>query len=848
MVDNMSIPEDWGIADKDIWATPSVLSGEAKMPALEGRDVIGFSESISFAGGRMKTMPAYNGKPAHQVERCPSGWYDDGRGTCRQGKTPQQTPPSPAQRMEQARKSGAWKGPTVKGDSQGSATQKPEPQPKPEPTKQKIESSASTQKATNASREVGDNFKVELTETNQQFLDKVKAEGKWNGTEFVDLRAAIGNQTAIPPRHLDALSRMLVTSGSDKIGWSYFGGEVPGGAGKIFAQGGELMALAFTALPEQQSKKLQSIISDTLESQKEGKVKNQIITQDWFQAAQNNRIAILNSIKSNKGGNVSIVGGAWDTKGEVEELGMKDYDNEKGFSTDIYLKLSDGSLHQPSLKKDTRVNFLNSGAGQYGQFIITSHAKNPSSPYHERAKAYLEAQKTRTSIINELGVQVPRKKDGPEINQKWNKALEVINSVESEEWAKPEDSYNSQVYAENQGKRLRKVLSENMDQIKQFDISSIPTDKTKIFSSLLQRDGVDPNDLNIKGVEFRNLDAESKQRVLGAREKAKKLESEALETSTENAELIRKAQKEMKNANTDWAGLVDKIASSKTLNRSTRKLVHLAAINQKVEGYKDEVQQAHKDFVSNAVEAINTDPNLKDGMLTELKNNFPIRDVAEGKEVMAIGDLSFDTQTCRDIFGTTDFDEIKTGFKVSIDEGGSPYLGWIGKADNGPLLPLAKINVREDGVGYGSIIKHEMVLHPDFANRLRQANAKEYGAGSGKTFSELEFEEMENKKPTYEDYMEILRARRASSASNAERMGANYADSMVFYKGKVLGRCPAGTTRAGKTCIPGASATPKGSGYKQPDLGGLSQAQVRALSKAQSTEDIIEAHKKQNKK
>ncbi len=98
------------------------------------------------------------------------------------------------------------------------------------------------------------------------------------------------------------------------------------------------------------------------------------------------------------------------------------------------------------------------------------------------------------------------------------------------------------------------------------------------------------------------------------------------------------------------------------------------------------------------------------------------------------------------------------------------------------------------------------------------------------------------------DYMEILRARRASAASNAEGRGADYADSMVFYKGKVLGRCPAGTTRAGKTCVPGASAKPKGPGYKQPDLGGLSQAQVQALSKAKSTEDIIKAHKKQDKK
>lgn len=94
-------------------------------------------------------------------------------------------------------------------------------------------------------------------------------------------------------------------------------------------------------------------------------------------------------------------------------------------------------------------------------------------------------------------------------------------------------------------------------------------------------------------------------------------------------------------------------------------------------------------------------------------------------------------------------------------------------------------------------------------------------------------------KPSQQDYLEILRTKKASQ-------GANYADSMVFYKGKVLGRCPSGTIRSGKTCVPGAPAKAKGPGYKTQDLGGLTPAQVKALSKAKSSEDIIKAHKKQN--
>lgn len=91
---------------------------------------------------------------------------------------------------------------------------------------------------------------------------------------------------------------------------------------------------------------------------------------------------------------------------------------------------------------------------------------------------------------------------------------------------------------------------------------------------------------------------------------------------------------------------------------------------------------------------------------------------------------------------------------------------------------------------------------------------------------------------TERDYLEILKRKKLKE-------GADYADSMVFYKGKVLGRCPSGTVRAGKTCVPGAPAQAKGPGYKSQDLGGLTPAQVKALSKAKSTEDVIKAHKKQ---
>jgi hypothetical protein len=85
------------------------------------------------------------------------------------------------------------------------------------------------------------------------------------------------------------------------------------------------------------------------------------------------------------------------------------------------------------------------------------------------------------------------------------------------------------------------------------------------------------------------------------------------------------------------------------------------------------------------------------------------------------------------------------------------------------------------------------------------------------------------------DYLEMLKLSRNSE----------FADSMVYYKGKVLGRCPKGTIKTGKTCVPGTDAQ-KFTKYKPGDLGGVSNKQIKKLSKAKTIDDIIKAHKEEN--
>ena len=125
-------PQDWGIADKTEWVAEKPFEGEAKMPTLEGRDVVGYNEVVEFAAGQLKQQPAHgNRKQAAMVQKCDPGFHAQGN-RCVQGGAPPK-PTSPAQRMEQARKSGTWRGPTIQERSQPQRASKPEPKPEPRP-------------------------------------------------------------------------------------------------------------------------------------------------------------------------------------------------------------------------------------------------------------------------------------------------------------------------------------------------------------------------------------------------------------------------------------------------------------------------------------------------------------------------------------------------------------------------------------------------------------------------------------------------------------------------------------------------------------------------------------------
>jgi hypothetical protein len=231
----------------------------------------------------------------------------------------------------------------------------------------------------------------------------------------------VAKMAKVPARHLVALERMMNTRFStDTAKWSHFS-DLPGGAGQISAQAGELMAMIGTTMDDKSAETFYKSLMDHESAQltKNPNLKNEgsrVVTKSWIQAAMNNRKAIRNRLANEYPG-ATVLAGAWDTQGEVEAMGLKDYKKNKGFSTDAYFKIKtkdgDEILDEVSLKKSTAVNFLNSGTGKLSEWA-------PNIPDNINPAVY---QKNERKMLSTFGSKNTKALEKASIKDKELQAL-----------------------------------------------------------------------------------------------------------------------------------------------------------------------------------------------------------------------------------------------------------------------------------------------------------------------------------------------------------------------------------------------------------------------------------------
>jgi hypothetical protein len=246
-------------------------------------------------------------------------------------------------------------------------------------------------------------YQMELPPDDAEFEEKNKKFANPNPPEPYKMPDFLNDNPKFPKKYTKALERMLNTQPKgDATKWGHFS-DIEGGAGQISAQAGELMTMMGSTMSDEEWDEFSNSVLKHDEAFNEANpklkdAKHKIVDKSWVTAATQSRKAIKDRLTKQYGEGVEIVAGAWDNKSDVESMGMSDYNENKGFSTDMYLKvkLPNGEevLDEVSLKKSTYVNFLNSGAGSFLKW-------DPNLPDEINQNVYAKKAKERnTSYVS----------------------------------------------------------------------------------------------------------------------------------------------------------------------------------------------------------------------------------------------------------------------------------------------------------------------------------------------------------------------------------------------------------------------------------------------------------------
>lgn len=162
----------------------------------------------------------------------------------------------------------------------------------------------------------------------------------------------------IPRKYQTVITRLMNSeNGKQKI-TDYMSGV---GAGQLQSQAGEIITMAGIGMSDEEFDGFISKLEEQVSKYPKGK--KPVVTKEWLESVRHVRSVTKKRYDSQFGeGNWEIEASAWDVPNEFEALGNSDYNKNKGFSSDMYVKLSVNGkpvLDEISLKKDSTANIYN---------------------------------------------------------------------------------------------------------------------------------------------------------------------------------------------------------------------------------------------------------------------------------------------------------------------------------------------------------------------------------------------------------------------------------------------------------------------------------------------------------
>ena len=494
--------------------------------------------------------------------------------------------------------------------------------------------------------------------------------------------------TKFPKKYLKVLARLLSTKPG---GVTISDFTDVSGAGTLSSTMGELLTLmAVTIKDDNEAKEFFNMIRQHVKANGS----DSIIDIGWVNSAEKVRKTQFARYDRKYGkGNWELDNMAWDIEGEVEALGMENYKENKGFSTDVYAKVKVNGeylLDEISLKKEIKANLLNATSGRVADIMVRGLASDEDLKIYDDLNTKIDA----LSGLKDKESVAERKKlieQRDAIVEKYN--VNVPDDVKVSKVQK--------VQRELHEKFVEKGVGEISEFLKKF------CDKTKPKSKEFRKNAVNvmtttlnqKPDYNAKVTQ--QLDALCPLMPKGG---------------FKTAEDYNNALKQAKIGDTSDMQKIN-MAFMAAIGEENPK-------SQAAKSYKLIVKNSHNH--SKAVrEFLLTNPAAKKGLLMSIREALPLKALFEGEENMILSDVSIDDDVLKDVFGVDSFEELEQKLTVR-DTPPPPSIVYrvAGPDGSNTDIPVAEIVSRPDGIGYGGSWKLIMAVHPDFAKKLKEANER----------------------------------------------------------------------------------------------------------------------------
>lgn len=444
-----------------------------------------------------------------------------------------------------------------------------------------------------------------------------------------------------------------------------------GGAGQISSQSAEVLMMLFAKIEttEARTKLRDDLVSYVSTIDKTSKP---ILDKSWIEAAYLQAESLHARLKFKHPNGYTVEQVAWDDKNDVEALGLTDYKNNKGASTDVYFRIrtSDGKsyLLEDSLKKDENVFLLNTTTNEIGLFAIKKLPKKVQDEFKELSYRYAYEQ------------MLPVDK---------NKIFKRLDAIRAEAESKVDPSISPKFFKEQQ-------LQSAMQFSSQFE-KYVALNKGKRITQ--------------------KIDDKALMRAFGSKKADKDYAISAV-----------KALNAGKFGTPEYRADLKKLTGKTGDRYITKAAVYAAEYFASLgNGNLKTALESHyalaRSFQADYLVTIASDDQLRDGLMERIDETFPLRSFFEGEEQADVDSLPVFRESLTNMFKTDSYDELKTHLVIRRNEKGMYELVYT-TSNRYEAIPIAKIRARQKGIGYDQVLALEMALHPVFAQRIAKSNAE----------------------------------------------------------------------------------------------------------------------------